>query len=123
MYVYLAIALLSAALSGVGVWRVQSWRYAAMELERTEQVREDRVLREKTIDKAADNYERDRAQVREEFVVITQEVERVTKEPFYAAGQLCFDDGGLQQLRTATGANPAPASVTPSALPASAPSR
>ena len=36
MYTYLLAAIVSAALSGFGVWKVQEWRYGAKEAERAE---------------------------------------------------------------------------------------
>jgi hypothetical protein len=53
------------------------------------------------IDVAATGHERDKAQIRTEFLTITQEVERVVQKPFYR--DECFDDDGLQQLRAAAG--------------------
>ena len=40
IYTYVLAAIVSAALSGWGVWNVQNWRYGAKEAERLEQVRE-----------------------------------------------------------------------------------
>ena len=44
MYAYLLAAIVSAALSGIGVWKVQDWRYGAKEADRVEAAREKEKL-------------------------------------------------------------------------------
>lgn len=119
MYVYLALALLSAALSGFGTWRVNEWRHDSLDKARIEQAREDYVRKEKRIDVAAVGHEKDKAQIRTVTKIITHEVERIVKEPFYIAtdAPACFDDSGLLQLRAAVAGQPATASSAPGAVP------
>lgn len=118
MYVYVAIALLSAFLAGAGAWRVQDWRYAAKEADRLELVREDRMRSEKNIDTAAVGHEQDKARIRTVTKVVTKEVERIVREPFYVAADApaCFDADGLRQLQAAL-APAKPASEPQRAVP------
>lgn len=123
MYVYVAIALAAALLAGAGTWRVQDWRYAAREAERLQAQREQERNDRRVVDQAAVGHEQDKAQIRTEFITITQTVERIVREPFYAAADApaCLDDDGLQQLRTAIGAASAasqPARAVPGPRPA-----
>jgi len=114
MYVYVAVALAAALAAGAGTWKVQNWRYSAIEKERLEAAAEKARIDAKRIDTAATGHEADKGAIRTEFVVITQEVERVVQTPFYAAGQQCFDDDGLRQLRSAAGiAQPASQPANP----------
>lgn len=122
MYLYVAIAIVAALSAATGAWQVQDWRYGAKEAQRLEQAREDRALREKTIDHAAVGHEKDKVRTQTEFLVITQEVDRVIEKPFYVASELCLDDDGLRQLNGAR--RPAAAASQPArALPGLAPSR
>lgn len=44
IYTYVLVAIVSAAISGWGVWQVQNWRYGEKEAERIAQVLEDNRL-------------------------------------------------------------------------------
>lgn len=99
MYVYVAVALIAAFLSGAGTWRVQDWRYAAKEKERLEAVARERMRAEKNIDTAAVGHESDKVRIRKVFVPINQEVERVVEKSVYR--DICFDNDGLRLISTA----------------------
>jgi len=122
MYLYVAIALLSAALSGWGAWTVQDWRHDSQKLARTEAEIEKAKFDRRASDLAAVGYEKDRGQIRTEFITITERIEHVVKEPFYAGGELCLDADGLRELALATGAAPA-ASGASGAVPQPRPAR
>lgn len=107
MYAFIATALIAAVLAGAGTWRVQDWRYAAKEKERIEAQAERERNDRKAIDVASTGHEKDKAQIRTEFITITERITDVVKEPFYVAGELCFDDAGMRELAAATGAQPA----------------
>lgn len=125
MYIYLAIALLSAALSGAGAWKVQEWRHGAKEADRLAQMREDRSRREKTIDNSAVAHEKDKTRIKTEFVTITESVEKIIKEPFYVAipgasgptDTACLDAGGLRLIAQAIAGTADPAGKPAPALP------
>ena len=99
MYIYVAIALIAAVLSGASTWRVQDWRYAAKDKERLEATARDRMRAEKSIDVAAVGHEGDKVRIRKVFVPINQEVERVIEKPVYR--DICFDDDGLRLIASA----------------------
>ena len=44
MYAYLLAAIVSAALSGIGVWKIQDWRYGSKEADRVTAAREKEKL-------------------------------------------------------------------------------
>jgi len=117
MYVYLAIAILTAALSGIGVWRINEWRHASNESERKEQEAENRKLMLRGIDKAAEGHEGDKAAIRTKYVTVTKEVDRVVTQKFYVDGGMCFDPDGLRVIEAAL--KPAAAASVPApAMPA-----
>lgn len=118
IYTHLAAFLIGAAVAGTGAWRVQSWRADSAELARVELARETRIARDKTIDTAAQSHEQDKTEIRTEFLTITEQVERIIREPFYVAADApaCLDADGLRQLATAIRPG-APASEPASAVP------
>lgn len=101
-----AIALAAGFAGAVGAWRVQAWRYAAIERDRLEAQREKERNDRRAVDTAAVAFETDRVRIRTKYVTVTQTVERIIREPFYAApdAPLCFDDSGMRALRDAIGA-------------------
>lgn len=118
LYLIVGIALVSALLSGAGIWKVQNWRHDAQDKARMEAQAETEKLRRLSVDKSAVKYEGDKEKVRTVFQKVEVEVEKIVKEPFYVGSDLCFDDSGLQQLRAAArAAEPAsvPAATMPSA--------
>lgn len=110
IYTHIAAALIAGALAFGGAWKVQDWRYGAKEAERLEEVARDRMRAEKNINAAAVGHEKDKAQIRTEFLVITETVEKVVREPYYAASDApgCFDASGLHELAAALGAASTP---------------
>jgi hypothetical protein len=114
--IYAAIALIAALASGAGVWKVQAWRYDSRELQRQETQREKERADRKSIDSAAAAHEKDKREIRTQFLTITKEVERVVEKPFYR--DACLDDDGMRELRAAVGAPDAagqPARAVPAA--------
>ncbi len=114
MYVYVAIALLIAALSGAGAWRINEWRHASNEKERIELEAEKRKLTLRAIDKAAEGHESDKVEIRTKYITVTKEVDRIVKEPFYVDGGMCLDADGLRVIAQAIGP------ATAASIPASA---
>lgn len=107
IYTYLATALLSALLAFGGAWKVQDWRFGAKEKERLEAIERTRRFDEKRIDVAATGHEADKRDIQTKFVTITEEVERIVREPFYVNSEQCLDDAGLRSLRDAIAPIPA----------------
>lgn len=76
---------------------------AIKEVARQEAAAEKQRMDAKRIDGAATGHEADKGAIRTEFVTITETVERIVREPFYAApdAAACLDPAGLFQLRAA----------------------
>jgi hypothetical protein len=97
MHLYLIAFMMIVA--GATSWKVQDWRYAARDKAAMEQAREDRNRKEKTIDTAATGHEGDKVRIKQVFVPITQEVERVVEKPVYR--NICIDADGLRLISSA----------------------
>lgn len=116
LYVYAAVGIGAAVVAAGGTWQVQEWRYGAKEAIRLEQQAKEQGIRLQRIDAAASGHEADKTAIRTEFITITETVERIVREPFYAPGApACLDDDGMRELRAATGQPPAsqPAGAVP----------
>jgi hypothetical protein len=114
IYTHAAALLLGAAVAGAGAWQVQNWRHGALEAERLEQTAKEQARRVDRIDGAAAGHERDKAEIRTEFITITEEVERVVEKPVYR--DVCLDADGLRVLSDAiagAGAAGEPARAVP----------
>jgi hypothetical protein len=116
MYVYFAVAILVAALSGASVWKIQNWRHDSQAKAQMEAQREKERNDRRAIDAAAVGHEKDKVQIRTQIKTVKVEVEKVIEKPFYVASEQCFDDDGLRQLREAAG-SAEPASKPAPALP------
>lgn len=97
IYAYVAVALMSAAVSGVGVWRVQEWRHGSIEAARIRGVVAATDVRRLDINKAATKFEGTKAAAEVREIRIRDEVERVVEKPVYT--NICLDDDGLRILR------------------------
>jgi len=129
----IVIALVLALAGFAGGVKYHAGVIAQRDLAEQQQAARERGVQIQRIDRAAVGHEADKAQIRTEFVTITQEVERVVEKPFYrapdpasadagAAAGLCLDDDGLRQLRAATGQAPDRREPAP-ALPSPEPTR
>lgn len=112
IYHHALTAIITAALASTGAWKVQNWRFAAIEQQRASQVAEVRETQARGADKAAEAHEVEKVKIRTEVQQIFTEVERVVEKPVYR--NVCFDDDGLRQLQRAIGSGagtgqPAPA--------------
>ncbi len=99
---YAAIALIAAAMSGLGAWNVQAWRYAAKDAERIEAQAELARNDRKAAQVASEGFENDKSRTEIKYRTITREVEKIVDRPVYLRD--CFDDDGLRILRGAIGA-------------------
>jgi hypothetical protein len=115
---YLVLAALLAGFAGG--WKVQDWRAGANERDRLEAVDRQRRQDEKVVDVAATGHEKDKVQIRTEFIPITQEIERVVEKPVYR--DVCLDADGMRLLADAI--QPRAAASQPArAVPGPAPAR
>lgn len=116
MYLYLAIALLSASLSGFGVWKVQDWRHDAQEKERMEQANELRRINAKTSDTSSASYEKGKTSETIRYQTIFESVEKIIDRPVYR-DTLCWDDPGLRALDAALSRDSAAPGQSAGAVP------
>lgn len=94
-------AVLTAGIGGaVGAWKVQEWRYGALEAERMEQERETAKMRRQAANSASTGHEQDKTRIQTEFVTIEKEVERVVNQIEYR-DRACLDPAGLRTLQEA----------------------
>lgn len=100
LYTYALTAIVAAAVSFGAAWKVQSWRFDSAELDRVEQTREVEKMRRQAAGKAATAHEKERVVIREKFVPIIQEVDRVVTQTVYR-DSVCLPADGLSVLRAA----------------------
>ena len=125
----IAIALILLVAGFGGGVKFHAGVIAQRDLAEQQQAARERGAQIQRIDRAATGHEADKAQIRTEFLTITQEVERVVEKPIYRdrdplrpdAG-LCLDDDGLRLVRAAIGAPAAPGQPAPT-LPSPEPTR
>jgi hypothetical protein len=98
IYTHVAVAVVAGAVAFGAAWRVQSWRYDSAKLEALEQSRETEKMRRQAAGKAATAHEREKVVIREKFVPIREEVERVVIQ---YRDSVCLPDDGLRVLRDA----------------------
>lgn len=105
IWTYVATALVAAALSFGGAWKVQNWRHDAMEKERIENEAELQRIKARRVDVAAVAHEVFKEKERVVYEVITQTVDKIVERPVYR--NVCLDDDGLRALNSAvTGTQP-----------------
>src|SRR3989304_2630015 len=102
---FIYVAIVAAFLSAFGTWPVQEWRHDSIALEQKEAADEKRRMDGRGADAAAVGHEQDKAKVRTEYLVITERVNVIVKENFYAepSAPACFDARGLSELAAAAG--------------------
>jgi hypothetical protein len=117
----LAGAFLAGSLfSGVGVWKVQSWRHDAAEKNRIEQEARSLLRRQENAIEASTKYQETQADANAREVIVTKEVIRVVQKPVYR--EQCFDDDGMRIIAADVQAANARRGLG-SEVPASAPAR
>lgn len=100
IYTHIAAGLLGAAVAFGGAWKVQDWRYGAIEAKRLSAVAEAEKKRDKASYEAATTFEKGRTRVETVFNTITETVEVIVDRPVYR-DTVCLDPDGLQALRDA----------------------
>ena len=115
IYTHAAAALIAGALAFGGAWKVQDWRYGAIEAKRLSAMAEAEKKRDKASYAAATTFEKGRTRVETVFETITETVETIVDRPVYR--NVCFDDSGVQALRDAAAETAAPS--TSGTLPTS----
>jgi hypothetical protein len=93
----IAALMLGSALFGFGAaWRVQAWRFKAIEHDRLVQIQRDTQKRMDRADEAAVSHETAKAKTEVEYVTVTKTVTKYINRPVYASQ--CLDDDGLRVL-------------------------
>ena len=99
MYTYVITAIAAAAIAAAGTWNVQSWRYAAKDKARLEQIKKDEVKIETTIvAPAAEKFEVAKAKIDTKYITITQTVEKIIDRPVYK--NICIDADGVNAINS-----------------------
>lgn len=98
IYTHAAVALVAGAVAFGAAWRVQAWRHDAAELERVEQTREVEKMRRQAAGKAATAHEKEKVVIREQFIPIREEVERVVIQ---YRDSVCLPSDGLRIIQSA----------------------
>lgn len=96
IYTYVATALVAAAVSAAGAWKVQSWRFDAQDKQRIEAQLEHQRLNEKAASAASTGFEQDRAKNENRTRTVFVEVDKIIDRPVYRT--VCVDADGLRQL-------------------------
>lgn len=119
MWHYAAIALVASGIGFGGGWTTRDWKAGADKAAELQQKARDDLRQAENRDRASLTYEAKRATNAERVRVVTRTVERIVREPFYAAGApACLTDDGLRLVQSAAEAtNPAgkPTSTVPAA--------
>ena len=100
IYTHAAVALVAGAVAFGAAWRVQAWRFDSERLAAAENVREVEKMRRQAAGKAATAHEREKVVIREKFIPIREEVERVVTQVVYR-DTVCLPPDGLSILRQA----------------------
>ena len=121
IYTHAIVAIVSGAVAFGAAWRVQQWRFDSAELERVEQTREVEKMRRQAAGKAATQHENEKVVIREKFVPIIQEVDKIVTQVVYR-DTVCLPPDGLSVIRQAidrANGNPGePRDTVPSSPPA-----
>lgn len=100
LYTHAAAFLIGAAVAGIGAWNVQAWRFDSERLAAQVNQRATERLRRQNANTAAVVHEAEKVVIREKFVPITEEIERVVTQVVYRDG-VCLPPDGVSIIRSA----------------------
>lgn len=100
IYTHIAAFLIGSAVAGIGAWNVQAWRHDSAVLAAQVNQRATERMRRQNANTAATVHEAEKVVIREKFVPIIQEVDRVVTQTVYR-DNVCLPDDGLRVLRSA----------------------
>jgi hypothetical protein len=100
IYPLAAAFLAGAVIAGGLAWEIQQGRHDAAQLAAIEQARETEVMRRKAANAGATQHEREKIVIREKFVPVIEEVERVVTQVVYR-DRMCMDSDGVRILNDA----------------------
>ena len=96
MYVYVFVALASAAVASVGTWQVQNWRYGSIERDRLEMQAKDQFRRAERVDIAAAGHEKDKVRIETRYRTVTKEIVHEVEKPVYR--NVCISPDGVRNI-------------------------
>ena len=100
LYAYVAVGIAAFAAGGTAAWNVQSWRHDSAELAAQVNQRATERMRRQNANTQAAVHEKEKVVIREKFVPIIQEVDRVVTQVVYR-DTVCLPPDGLSVLRAA----------------------
>lgn len=100
IYTHAAAALIAGTVAFGAAWQVQDWRFDSERLAAQVNQRATERLRRQNANTAAVVHEAEKVVIREKFVPIIQEVDRVVTQTVYR-DSVCLPDDGLRVLRSA----------------------
>lgn len=101
IYNYAITALIAAALSSAGTWKIQTWRFESREKERIEAQLKLRKTQEKAASAASTAFEQDRTKNEKRTRTVYVKVDKIIDRPVYR--NICVDADGLRLLNGAIG--------------------
>lgn len=114
---YAVIAFAIFAAGAAGGWKAHVGIIASRDLAAVQAQERETLRRTDKIDKSAVKHEVAKAKLDTEFLVITEKINVITKEPFYTASPMCLDDSGLQLIADSIKGSASAASQPAPALP------
>lgn len=96
MYTYLAVALVAAAISAVGTWNVQTWRFDSKEKQRIQAEAKEAFRRAEITDRAAVAHEKDKERIHTKYVQVVKEVPHEVEKLVYR--NVCIAPDGVRNI-------------------------
>ena len=100
LYTYALTAIVAGAVAFGAAWKVQDWRFDSERLAAQVNQRATERLRRQNANTAAVAHEKEKVVIREKFIPVIEEVERVVTQVVYR-DNVCLPDDGLRVLRSA----------------------
>ena len=118
LYTYALTAIVAGAVAFGAAWQVQSWRFDSAQLAAQVNQRATERMRRQNANTAAVVHETEKVVIREKFVPIIQEVDRVVTQTVYR-DSVCLPPDGLRIIQTAIARANGDTGESGNALPAS----
>jgi len=100
IYTYALTAIVAGTVAFGAAWKVQDWRFDSERLAAQVNQRATERLRRQNANTAAVSHEAEKVVIREKFVPITEEIERVVTQVVYR-DSVCLPPDGVSILRSA----------------------
>lgn len=100
LYTYALTAAIAFAAGGAAAWNVQAWRHDSAELAAQVNQRATERMRRQNANTQAAVHEKEKVVIRERFVPIIQEVDKIVTQVVYR-DSVCLPPDGLSVIRAA----------------------